>query len=56
MLVNVLKFVVDEGEAEAITLALEKGWRLIVDDRKARVGDFGSGEKGWFGPFRKTFP
>ncbi|MCS3921300.1 DUF3368 domain-containing protein (plasmid) [Fervidibacter sacchari] len=37
MLVNVLKFVVDEGEAEAIALALEKGWRLIVDDRKARI-------------------
>jgi predicted nucleic acid-binding protein len=37
MFVNVLKFVVDEGEAEAIALALEKGWRLIVDDRKARL-------------------
>jgi predicted nucleic acid-binding protein len=35
MFVNVLKFVVDEGEAEAIALALEKSWRLIVDDRKA---------------------
>ena len=37
MLVNVLKFVVDEGEAEAFALALEKGWRLISDDRKARI-------------------
>jgi predicted nucleic acid-binding protein len=37
MLVNALKFVVDEGEAEAIALALEKDWRLIVDDRKART-------------------
>jgi len=37
MLVNVLKFVVDEGEAEAIALALGKGWRLISDDRKARI-------------------
>ena len=37
MLVNVLKLVVDEGEAEAIALALEKGWRLIADDRKARI-------------------
>jgi predicted nucleic acid-binding protein len=37
MFVNMLKFVVDEGEAEAIALALEKGWQLIVDDRKARL-------------------
>ncbi len=37
MLVNVLKLVIDEGEAEAIALALEKGWRLIADDRKARI-------------------
>ena len=37
MLVNALKFVVDEGEAEAIALALENDWRLIVDDRKART-------------------
>ena len=27
---------VDDGEAEAIALALEKGLRIILDDRKAR--------------------
>jgi len=37
ILVDVLKIVVDEGEAEAIGLALEKGLRLIIDDRKARI-------------------
>jgi predicted nucleic acid-binding protein len=35
-LVQMLNAVVDPGEAEAIALALEKGWRLIIDDRKAR--------------------
>ena len=35
-LIRVLRLVVDDGEAEAIALALEKGWQLIVDDRKAR--------------------
>jgi len=35
-LVTVLKTIVDEGEAEAITLALEKGSLLIVDDLKGR--------------------
>ena len=28
---------VDEGEAEAIALAQEKGLRIILDDRKARA-------------------
>ena len=37
MLVDALKLMVDEGEAEAIALAMEKGWQLIVDDRKARA-------------------
>lgn len=32
-----LKLVVDAGEAEAITLAYERGCRIILDDRKARV-------------------
>ncbi|WP_205664704.1 DUF3368 domain-containing protein [Ammonifex thiophilus] len=36
MLVSVLQQVVDSGEAEAIALAMERGWRLIADDRKAR--------------------
>ena len=27
---------VDDGEAEAIALAYEKGWRIILDDRHAR--------------------
>lgn len=31
-----LKLVVDDGEAEAIALAYEKGWRIILDDRHAR--------------------
>lgn len=35
-LVAALKMLVDDGEAEAITLASEKGWRLIVDDLQAR--------------------
>ncbi len=35
-LVTVLKVLVDEGEAEAIALAREKGALLILDDRKAR--------------------
>lgn len=37
MLVDALKLMVDEGEAEAIALAMEKGWPLVVDDRKARA-------------------
>jgi len=35
-LVLVLKTIVDEGEAEAITLALEKSNLLIIDDLKGR--------------------
>lgn len=35
-LVLVLKTIVDEGEAEAITLALEKNTLLIIDDLKGR--------------------
>ena len=35
-LVTVLKTVVDEGEAEAIALALEKNKLLIIDDLKGR--------------------
>ncbi|MEB3780661.1 MAG: DUF3368 domain-containing protein, partial [Desulfurococcales archaeon] len=35
-LVTVLKTVVDEGEAEAIALALEKGSLLVIDDLKGR--------------------
>lgn len=35
-MVNSLKLVVDDGESEAITLAYELGYRLIVDDRQAR--------------------
>lgn len=35
-LVLVLKIIVDEGEAEAITLALEKNGLLIIDDLKGR--------------------
>ena len=31
-----LQMVVGPGEAEAIALALEKGMRIILDDRKAR--------------------
>lgn len=36
-LVNILRSIVDDGEAEAIALAKEKGWLLILDDRKART-------------------
>jgi len=35
-MVTSLKLVVDDGEAEAITLAYELGSRLIVDDKQAR--------------------
>lgn len=35
-LITSLKLLVDDGEAEAIALAYEKGWRVILDDRHAR--------------------
>jgi predicted nucleic acid-binding protein len=35
-LVTVLKMLVDDGEAEAIALAHGRGWRIILDDRRAR--------------------
>lgn len=36
VLVAALKILVDDGEAEAIALACERGWRIILDDRQAR--------------------
>ena len=36
-LLAALKMLVDDGEAGAIALASEKGWRLIVDDLRART-------------------
>ena len=35
-LITALKMLVDDGEAEAIALAHEQGWRIILDDRRAR--------------------
>ena len=35
-LVTSLKLVIDDGEAEAIALAYEKSWRVILDDGHAR--------------------
>ena len=35
-MIAALRLIVDPGEAEAITLAFEKGVRIILDDRKAR--------------------
>jgi len=35
--VEALKLVVDAGEAEAIAPAYERGCRIILDDRKARM-------------------
>lgn len=62
-----LKIVVDEGEAEAIGLALEKGLRLIIDDRKARIyakrlgvkvigtaGILVRAKKGWYNSISKV--
>ena len=36
-LVNALKMLVDDGEAEALALAAEKQCRIVTDDRKART-------------------
>jgi predicted nucleic acid-binding protein len=35
-LVKSLKLLLDQGEAEAIALGYEKGWRVLLDDRRAR--------------------
>jgi uncharacterized protein len=42
-LVAALKMLVDDGEAEAISLAQEIGCLLIVDDRRARTAASGLG-------------
>jgi predicted nucleic acid-binding protein len=35
-LVSALKAMVDDGEAEAIALAAERKWRIVLDDQRAR--------------------
>lgn len=35
-LVSALKAMVDDGEAEAIALAMERRWRIVLDDLRAR--------------------
>jgi predicted nucleic acid-binding protein len=37
VLVAALKILVDDGEAEAIALASARGYRIILDDRQARL-------------------
>ncbi|MFL6227935.1 MAG: DUF3368 domain-containing protein [Pyrinomonadaceae bacterium] len=36
-LVSALKMLVDDGEAEAIALASERGHKIVLDDRQARL-------------------
>ena len=35
-LISALKLMVDDGEAEAIALAVERNWKIVLDDRRAR--------------------
>jgi predicted nucleic acid-binding protein len=35
-LISALKVMVDDGEAEAIALAVERNWKIVLDDRRAR--------------------
>lgn len=35
-LIKTLKMLLDDGEAEAIALASERNWRIVLDDRRAR--------------------
>jgi len=34
--ISALKVMVDDGEAEAIALAVERNWKIVLDDRKTR--------------------
>jgi len=34
--ISALKVMVDDGEAEAIALAVERNWKIVLDDRRAR--------------------
>ncbi len=36
-LVTALRMNIDDGEAEAIALAVERGWKIILDDLQART-------------------
>jgi predicted nucleic acid-binding protein len=37
LLLSALKMLVDDGEAEAIALAGERGYKIVLDDRQARL-------------------